>query len=127
MVTWNDLVAKYRLLRDKKDEIEQAYKAKVAPFTEAMQQIEAYLLDHLNRTGSESVRTGEGTFYKSTITSFKVDNPGLLREYIAQHGLTDLYTNAVSKEAVQALLDKGHPLPPGISVSSFTRVNIKKA
>jgi hypothetical protein len=127
LVPQNLLVLKYRQLRDKKKALDDAHAQVMKPYNEALQAIENMLLDHLNRTGGESVRTSEGTFYKSTTVTYKIDNPGVLRAYIEQHGLTDLYTNALSKEAVEELLKRGQPLPPGIAVSSFTRVNIRKA
>lgn len=125
-VTIAQLVHQYRRLRDKKKEIEARHKSELGPFNEAMGKIEMVVLDHLNRTGVESARTDDGTAYKVTRRSYAIDDPGALRDYVEAHGLTDLYENRLSSTAIEDMLARGLPLPPGIRVSSSVYVNIKK-
>ena len=125
-ITNKDLVEKYRLLRDKKEEIVKRHKAELAPLNDAMDKIENVLLDVLNRTGSESTRTEAGTFFKVTRTSYSINDPAAFRAYVEAHNLPDLYENRVSKSALEELISRGETLPPGLKVSSEVSVNIRK-
>lgn len=122
----NVLVSQYRKLRDRKKEIVDRQKNELEPISTAMDKLEFVLLDYLNRAGVESARTDDGTAFKVTRTSYKIDDPGALRDYVEQFGLTDLYENRVSSSAIEELLSRGQPLPPGIAVSSFVTVNVRK-
>jgi len=122
-----DLVAeKYRALRDKKKEIQARHTAELKPLIDAMDQLEAYLLDALNRTGSNSVKTDAGTIYKSTRVSYSIADPAEFRRFVEVNGLPELFENRPSKEALESYVNDGNPLPPGIKRSSDVTVNIRK-
>ncbi len=120
------LVEKYRLLRDKKKEIEDRHAEELKPFRAAMDQIEAALLDDLNRNGANSIQTNSGTAYRTTRTSYGVEDPAVFRKWVEANNVPEFYENRVSKDAVQQYVEKYNQLPPGIKVSSVTTVNIRK-
>jgi hypothetical protein len=120
------LVDKYRQLRDRKKLKADTYKAQVEPYTEAMDQLGAAILDALNRAGVESIRTKSGTAFKTTRSSYTVKDPALFREWIEANQRFDLLETRVSKEAVEAMVQAGQSLPEGIGISSEVLVNIRK-
>lgn len=119
-------VEKYRQLRDKKKALADEFKDAVAPYNEAMGQLESLILDALNRAGVESVRTSAGTAYKSTRSSYTVKDPAQFREWIESNNRFDLLETRVSKEAIETLVESGATLPPGLGISSEVVVNIRK-
>lgn len=122
-----DAVRSYVQLRDKKQEIDKAHKAKMAKFTELMRQLEAKILDHFNRTGLESAKTGAGTAYRSVKSSVKVDDPEIYMQFIREHDAWALLESRANKSAVETYLDEHGELPPGCSISKVATVNIRRA
>jgi hypothetical protein len=120
------LVEKYRQLRDKKKEVEDRHKTELAPFKQAMEQIETMLLSGLNQLNANSVQTPAGTAYRTTRTSYGVEDPAAFRAWVEAQNKPEFYENRVSKEALEAYVAAGNPLPPGLKVSSVTTVNIRK-
>ncbi len=122
-----DLISTFRQLRERRDEIKERHATELKPISEAMDALGAVLLDTLNKAGLESLRTEEGTAFRSTKTSYKIDDPTVLREYVEAKGLTDLYENRLSAKAIEELISRGEPLPPGIGVSHFVTVQVRKS
>jgi hypothetical protein len=117
----------YRKLRDKKSDIKKRHEEELRPINEAMDQLEVVLLDVLNSTGGNSIRTGAGTVFKSTRTTYSVSDPTAFREWVEQQGCPDMFENRVSKEALEAHIANGGTLPPGIKVSSDVTVTVRKS
>lgn len=124
--TIEEIVLKYRQLRDKKDEIKARHVLELKPFNDAMETLEVVVLDHLNKSGAESIRTASGTCYKTRRTSYKVDDPHGLIEYVKATGDFDVLERRASKSELDDRVEKGLALPPGISVSSDVTVNFRK-
>lgn len=120
------LVGKYRQVRDRKKEIAARHSAELKPFNEALQELEVAILDALNKAGVESVKTREGTAFKSTRRSFTVQDPAKFRKWLEEHDRFDLLETRVSKEAIEEMIRAGDNLPPGIGVSSDITVNVRK-
>lgn len=120
------LVEKYRQLRDKKKLLEDEQAKALKPFKDAMSQIENMLLDDLNRSGANSIQTNSGTAYRSTRTSYGVEDPAVFRAWVEANNTPEMYENRVSKDAIEAYVQKYNQLPPGIKVSSVENVNIRK-
>lgn len=121
-----DVVEKYRQVRDKKKEIADRHKEELEPYNAALGKIEALILDYLNRGNVDSIRTKNGTAYKTMRRSFRIDDPAALREFIEANNLSDLLENRISSSALEDYLSRGGNLPPGIGVSSAITVNIRK-
>lgn len=122
----DELVDRYRRLRDRKKAIADRHKEELAPFTEAMETLGSLILDALNKAGVESVRTQSGTAFKQPRTSYTVKDPHAFREWLEANARFDLLETRVSKESIEELLKTGAGLPPGIGVSSEYVVNVRK-
>ena len=123
----DDLLGKYVQLRDKKAEIEKAHKAKVGQLTDVMKKIEAILLEHFNDTGSDSVKTSNGTAYKSIKTSVSVADRDIFLDFIRNNEAWAFLESRANKPAVEEYLEAHQELPPGINVSRVATVNIRRS
>jgi hypothetical protein len=121
----NDVVSKYMRLRDAKKQLAERQSQEMARLTDPMRKLEAALLDHLNQLHAESVRTNNGTVYKTTRTSAKVVDWEPCLAFILEHQLTHMLERRVSKTAVEEYLAAHGELPPGVSISSELSVNIR--
>lgn len=116
----------YIRLRDKKAEITARHKKELEPINEAMEQVNNAMLNALNTGNAQSIKTAEGTFYRSTKNSYSIDDPAALREWVEANGRPDLYENRISKDAIEAFADQTGTLPPGVKMSTFVTVNVRK-
>jgi hypothetical protein len=123
----NDMVEKYVQLRDRKAELEKAHKEKIAKFNAAMGKIEAFLMDYFNRIGVESARTPSGTAFKSTQTSVKVDDREAFLEFVKANEAWAFLESRANKSAVDEFLKEFEELPPGVSVSRRSVINIHRS
>ena len=126
----NDLIAENHKLEDlikaaqaKFDEWAKPHKARIA-------EIESALRARLLERGADSTKTDAGTAYFSNIMNTKVENIPLLFDFVADNWEevgADVKVSvplAIVKEHMEK--NDGKP-PPGVSVSYFTRLNIKRS
>lgn len=123
-----ELVSRYVALREKVASMNKAHEEKVKPYNDAMETIANVLLASLNARGAESTKTAAGTAYLSTTHRVNVSDRDALLSYVKQSGDLSMFTNAVSKEAVEEYMEQHEgQLPPGISRTGFTKCNVRKS
>src|SRR5262245_66427026 len=76
------MVAAYIKLRDFKKAAEDEFKTSMKRTHEAMEKLEAMLLDQLNQTGANSLACDDGTVYRNMQMSATVENREAFREYV---------------------------------------------
>jgi hypothetical protein len=101
------------------------------PFNAEMEQIENQLLALFQAQGVEKLSTEHGTAYTSTLMTPKVENFDVALDWAMENwnvlGM-DMVQVRPKVEALRTYMDNnGGKLPPGISVSYFTRLNIRRS
>jgi len=124
-ISVEDVVAKYRALRDKKSAIEAETKEKVAAIKESMALIENYLMDLSNKTGIESFKTQAGTAYVSETQAVKVTDWDEVLEFIKHNDQYELLTRKVSATVARDIVDElGKPIP-GVELVGIKNVRFR--
>ena len=126
-MTPDRLVEMYVLLRDRVAEIKQRHKDELARPTLAMAKLEGLMLDALNASNVQSMRANQGTFYKINRTSCTVEDWSTVLDYIRQNNLWELLESRVSKSAVEAIVADTGAVPPGVKITTFVDVGIRRA
>lgn len=121
------LVEHYITLRDKKAEIANAAKAKLARVDALLDKIEGALLLTFQQSGAESVRTKSGTAYKSTKASATVADWDAVLNYIRDNELWQMLERRVSKDAVIQFREQHNDLPPGVNWREEVTINVRRA
>ena len=121
------LVEHYIKLRDKKAEITNATKEKLAKVEVLLDKIEAALLLTFQQSGAESVRTKSGTAYKSTKASATVADWDACLGFIREQELWQMLERRVSKEAVVQFKEAHQDLPPGVNWREEVTINVRRA
>lgn len=113
----NDLIRTYLDLRNEKKATDEQYQALAhAKFGEPMQAIEQIMLDRLNKRGSDSIKAkGVGTAFKKQVVSVTTADAREFQRHVIGGELWDLIEFRPSKTAINDLVEKGEPLPPGIN------------
>jgi len=122
-----DLVEEFIRLRDEKKRAEDTYKVWLDEnYNNRMNEIELTLLDQLNQLGVDSVASKAGTAYKKLSTSVTTADGREFRRHIIGGELWDLIEFRPSKTAVNDLVEKGEPVPPGLNRSTFYSIGIRR-
>ena len=120
------IVSNYIALRDKIADIKQVHTTQLKPYNDMLGALEAMLLDALQQTNTESMRTLAGTFYKTTHSSVKVKDWATTLAFIQDNGAWDLLEARVNKTAAEALVSDTAQGIPGVDIDRMVRVNVRR-
>lgn len=120
-------VAAYIKLRDYKKAAEDEFKLSLQRTVDAMEKLEAEMLDHLNQTGANSLACDDGTVYKNTQMSATVENREAFKDYCVQNDLWEAMDIRANKTFVREFMEKtGTPLP-GVKVTTIATVGVRRS
>lgn len=119
-------VGQYVTLRDKIKELDDAHKESMKPYREFLEQLGNILLQHLNATNSESVKTAAGTFYKTMKKSASLEDPEAFMRFVIANGLFEMLDRKANVAAVEEYLEEHKLLPPGVKYTSRYDVNVRR-
>ncbi len=121
----NDLVGRYRALRDRKAQYKAEYDAKVADVERAMDLIETMLQKMMQDMGVKSLRTDNGTPYFTTQTSATVADWDAYLAWVRENDAWEFLEKRVNKTSVEQFKAANDDLPPGVNWSERVKVNVK--
>jgi len=121
----DELVQKYKRLREIKALYDKENKEKTAKVKEAMQKIENIILQHFEATGQSSSKTLYGTPYISLRESYSVGDREAYMDWVRDNGAWEFLESRVSKSAVDAYKEDTGELPPGINYSAERKINVR--
>ena len=123
-----ELVEEYIRLRDEKKRAEDTYEVWLDEhYNTRMDEIELTLLDMLNTARRRHHRlASSGTAYKKLSTSVTTADGREFRRHVIGGELWDLIDWRANKTAVNDLIEKGEPIPPGINRSTFYTIGIRR-
>ena len=123
----DDLVRKYIALRDKKATLAAEIKAKLEPIDRGLALAEAAILQHLQAVGGESIRTPNGTAYKTTRVSCTVQEWEPLLAWIQENNAWEMLDKRVNKTGVESYKEEHNDLPPGVKWDEAVTVNVRRS
>lgn len=120
-------IQQYVLLRDKIKELDDAHKEKMKPFKETLDGLNSVILDLLNKSGGDSIKTKFGTAYKTTKRSASLEDADLFMTFVRDKEAWDLLERKVSLTAAEAFAAENGILPPGVKVSAMSVVGVRRS
>lgn len=124
---YEQLVEKYVKLRDKKAEMKAAYEKEVAGIETLLERVEGKILEYLNESGIESIRTKAGTAFKATKSSATVADWDSFFAFVMETENYQMLEHRASKTAVVEYKEENGDLPPGLNWSEMVSVQIRRA
>jgi hypothetical protein len=121
------LIATYINIRDQKAALKAKQAAEMKPFDEALAKLESQMIDILDASGAESMKTASGTAYKLVRTSVTVADKSAFMDFIKEHGAFDMLDVRANKSAVEEYLHEQQDLPPGVNVRRDMTVGFRRA
>lgn len=126
MTTMEEIVGLYVRARDRIKEIEKVRKAELdeelAPWREAMDKAEGMMMTMLNTSGADSMKTSQGTAYKSPWTKAVVRDWQQVLDYAVENERFDLFERRVAKTVVEEIGSV-----PGVEIERGVRVNVRRS
>ena len=121
------LIKRHQEIKRTKELMETEYKESVAPYTEALDAIELSIMEYLNANGLQNFKSPDGTAYKKSHVQCKMVDRQALVAYVRASDNFDIFTNSLTKDAVQAYVEANKAAPPGVEVTTVQVVNIRKS
>jgi len=126
-ITIDQRVAQYIKLRDTIKERDDKHKEQMAPYREALEKLNAVLLQHLHTAGIESAKTAEGTVYQTTKKSASLEDADQFMRHVIGTENWDLLERKCSLKAVEEFVNENGVLPPGVKWSSTQVVGVRRS
>lgn len=121
------LVEQYVRLRDTLKKADEDHKEKTRAAREYKEQLETRLLQKLNEAGGDSVKTKEGTVYRTTRRSASVADGDTFRKFIIEQELFDLVDWRANAPAVGEYIEEAGAPPPGVNYTTAFTVGVRRA
>lgn len=122
----DEVVALYIAKRDEKVALKKAFDESVADINELLKKIENKFLEQFNKTGQTSANTPEGTAFTKQRTSDKVIDRTAFLQFVKDNDAFDFIESKCNKTALDQFIAENNDLPPGVTRSSETIVQIRR-
>jgi hypothetical protein len=121
------LVKVYLKMNASYSEKKAAFEAEEKQLKEQMAKVKSALLAYCKEQNVESVRTGEGLFYRGVTTRYWTNNWEEMGKFIVEHGAPELLEKRLHQGNMKQFLEE-HPdlLPPGLNVDSEYTITVRK-
>jgi len=121
------LVSVYVKIRDKKAELVAESAVKEKEFDVKLDKIKAALLDHCKATGTESVKTASGTFWRTQKKRFWTNDWEAMGKFIVDNQVVDLLEKRISQGNMRQFLEENPTLhPPGLNADSEYSLTVRR-
>ena len=118
-------VAQYRLIDKKLDELEEEFKASVAPLENIKNLLQGYFEKFLTDTGHQTAVTAGGTVHWNHRVTAKLEDPQAFMDYVIANKQFDLLDRRANATACRELAEKG-TLPPGVKLNTIRTIGVRK-
>jgi hypothetical protein len=124
MAEVKDVVAGYRRIRDKKNAMKEEHIKQLRPYNDRLESMESWLREKLG--DSESIKTEDGTAYKSTTTHATVNDRQALLDFIIEGENFHLLDLKVNTKAAGEWLEETQLPIPGTNITRRVNIRVKK-
>lgn len=121
------LVKVYLKMNAKLSEMKAAYEAEEKALKEQMAKVKQGLLNYCKEHNVESVRTGEGLFYRNVHTRYWTNDWEAMGKFVVAQGVPELLEKRLHQGNVKQFLEENPDvLPPGLNVDSEYTITVRK-
>jgi hypothetical protein len=121
------MIENYIKLRNKLKELKDAYNTRLKPLTDVMEDLEAKLMQELERGELSQLKGISGTAFTQVETSVTVKEWSKTFDFIQAHGHWELLEARVAKGAAVALMEETKQPIPGVNVNRVKVLRVRAA
>lgn len=120
------LVERYIQIRDRAKKLKAEFEQQIAPFDEALSQLEGAMLRHLHGEGGTSLKTPFGTVYIHTQTKGSIMDFDAFWEHVREHDAANLLQRRLVLSEVTAWNETHPDAPvPGIQLEAHQTARVR--
>lgn len=127
MATPLELITEFIRLRDQLSEEKAKFKQVEDQIKTRQAQIQGELSQVMSQLGVDSLKTPSGTAYLTEKVSVLTSDKTAFLEYVQKNEAWELLDIRGSKTAIQEYMLENNDVPPGIELSRFQDVGIRRA
>ena len=121
------LVKVYLKMNGKLSEIKAAFDAEEKALKEQMAKVKSALLAYCKEQNVESVRTGEGLFYRGVTTRYWTSDWESMGKFIVENNVPELMEKRLHQGNMKQFLEANPDLlPPGLNVDSEYTITVRR-
>jgi len=122
------LVRTYMKIRAARSELKAEFEEKDKGLTKQLDIIKKALLDHCKETGSTSVRTEDGTFYRTIKRRYWTDDWDSMHKFILEHGELGLLDKRINQANMKQFLEENPDVvPKGLNADTEYVISVRKS
>jgi hypothetical protein len=121
------LTRTYIKIRDKRAELKAAFEQQDNALEAQSNAIKSELLDYCKSQNIDSVRTSEGTFYRTLKTRYWTNDWDSMNRFILENEVPQFYEKRLNQTVMKQFLEENPDvLPPGLNVDSEYVITVRK-
>ena len=123
-----EMIGEFIRCRDWLEADDAKHTERQAPVRERMQILEGAVTEALLAAGGESLKTEQGTAYRSTVLAVRCASREDFMDFVFDGRREGFLTSAVAKDAVKEYMQMHEgQIPPGIDVTYIHKTNFRRA
>lgn len=121
------LVKAYIRMRDKHSEMLHAFQEQENAIKDQMDKVKNALLTYCKENELESVKTSEGSFYRTVKKRYTTNDWDSLNRFILEHQIPEILEKRIHQGNMEQFLTE-HPdlLPPGLNCDAEYSVTVRR-
>ena len=121
------LVRVYLKMNAKYSEVKSAFEVEEKALKDQMAKVKAALLAYCKEQNLDSVKTGEGLFYRTVRTSYWTNDWESMGRFVVENNVPELLEKRLHQGNMKQFLEE-HPdlLPPGLNVDSEYSITVRR-
>ena len=121
------LTRTYIKIRNKRAELKAEFDEKDSALEAQINALKSELLDYCKSQNIDSVRTSEGTFYRTIKTRYWTNDWDSMNKFILEHEVPQFYEKRLNQTVMKQFLEENTDvLPPGLNVDSEYVITVRK-
>ena len=122
----NQMIEGVVTLRDQLDALNAKHKAATDPIKQAIEALQAQLLDICNQTGQTQLGCDRGIAFLKTSSFASMQDWDAFLPWAIEHGRTDMLKKDISKNAVGEYVDQTGEPPPGVKWDTRREIQVRR-
>ena len=121
------LVSVYIKIRDKKNELAATFAEQEKELEGKLDKVKQALLEHCKATGTESVKTASGTFWRTQRKRLWTSDWEAMNRFIVENEAVDLLEKRIHQGNMKEFLEENPDvLPPGLNADSEYSITVRR-
>lgn len=117
----------YIKIRDARADLAAQFKTEDDALVEQLDVVKKALLNYCTEHGVESVRTNEGSFYRTTKTRYWTSDWESMHKFVLEHEVPEFFEKRLNQGVVKQFLeDNPEAVPPGLNTDVEYVVTVKR-